>query len=114
MNSNENVTLGNSTASSDSTSNYTSGNSEYVSSSTSCAAIDPFDKKYEKVASFVSQPYFKIFLWNGAGIYILNAFSFNYFPRFYFMRSKTFLEFGLSWLGILAEFMWNKAFEVNK
>lgn len=63
---------------------------------------------------FVSKVYFKIFLWNGAGIYILNSYKFRFFPRFYLQRAKTHVECGVNFAGWICEFMWNKAFEVNE
>ena len=59
---------------------------------------------------FVSQPHFKIVWNNGLGLYILNAFRFHRFPKFYGTFHKTFWEFGFSFLGWTCEVMWNKSF----
>jgi hypothetical protein len=103
------TTYGNSSNSSDSTSNYTTGNSDDINLlNYSQKNFDDFLKK-EKI--FVSKPFYKIFLWNGAGFYFLNSYKFRIFPKFFFMKRSTFIEFGIDWLGVNAEFMWNKAFE---
>lgn len=63
---------------------------------------------------FISRPYFKVVLDNGWSVYILNAFKFHLFPKFYGAFHRTFWEFGVSFAGWICEFMWNKAFEVNE
>lgn len=59
---------------------------------------------------FVSRPLLKILFNNGAGIYLLNSYRFNLIPRFYFSKHKDHIETGVSFLGLLLEFMWNKHF----
>jgi hypothetical protein len=61
---------------------------------------------------FISRPYFKVVLDNGLGFYILNAFKYNLFPKFYGTFTETFCEFGFSFAGWTFEVMWNKAFKV--
>jgi hypothetical protein len=61
---------------------------------------------------FISRPYFKVVLDNGLGFYILNAFKYNLFPKFYGTFTETFCEFGVSFAGWIFEVMWNKAFKV--
>jgi hypothetical protein len=65
--------------------------------------------------SFTSRPLLKIFFSNGLGFYILNAYRFRIFPRFYFSYKKSqFLETGVFFLWWLFEIMWNKAFTFKK
>jgi hypothetical protein len=59
---------------------------------------------------FISRPYFKIVLNSGLGVYVMNAFRFNLFPRFYGTFHKTFWEFGVSFVGWTLEVMWNKTY----
>jgi len=60
----------------------------------------------------ISRPYFKVVLDNGWGVYVLNAFEYNFFPKFYATFKKSFCEFGFSFAGWIFEVMWNKSFEV--
>ena len=62
---------------------------------------------------YISKPYFKIVLDNGLGFYILNAFSFNLFPKFYGTFRESFWELGFDFAGWTFEVMWNKSFAVN-
>ena len=71
---------------------------------------NPYGKWADDPRVFISQPYFKIVLDNGLGFYILNAFKFNLFPRFYGTFRSSFWEFGFSLAGWTFEVMWNKAF----
>lgn len=71
---------------------------------------NPYGKWADDPRVFISQPYFKIVLDNGFGVYILNAFKFNVFPRFYGTFRKSFWEFGFSFAGWMFEVMWNKSF----
>ena len=70
----------------------------------------PYGKWADDPRVFISRPYFKVVLDNGLGFYILNAFKYNLFPRFYGTFRKTFCEFGFSFAGWTFEVMWNKAF----
>ncbi|NBW57686.1 hypothetical protein EB118_13535 [bacterium] len=66
---------------------------------------------WEKMKNvFISRPYFKIVFSNGLGFYVLNAVKFNLLPKFYGTFHKSFWEFGISFVGWIFEFMWNKAF----
>jgi hypothetical protein len=71
---------------------------------------NPYGKWADDPRVFISRPYFKVAFDNGLGFYILNAFRFNLFPRFYGTFRKSFWEFGFSVLGWTFEVMWNKAF----
>ena len=71
----------------------------------------PYGKWAEDPRVFISRPYFKVVLDNGLGFYILNAFKYNLFPRFYVTFRKTFCEFGFSFAGWTFEVMWNNAFK---
>jgi len=59
---------------------------------------------------FISRPYLKITFNNGLGFYVLNAFSFRLFPKFYGTFHSSFWEFGFSFIGWTFEVMWNKSF----
>ena len=65
-------------------------------------------EEYEKWAKdnniFVSKVIKRLFFGKFGGIYILNAYKFNWLPKFYGMRSKYCLEFGFSWLGYIFEY----------
>lgn len=63
---------------------------------------------------FVSKVYFSIPLFNGAGIYFMNAYKYRLLPRFYFSKASSHIECGINFAGWICEFMWNKAFEVNE
>jgi len=62
---------------------------------------------------FVSRPLHKIVFRNGLGFYILNAYKFRWFPKFYFGYKKNeFLETGVFLFRWMFEIMWNKSFKV--
>ena len=69
-------------------------------------------EQYEKWAKenniFLSKVLYKITLPNFTGIYILNSYKFNWFPKFYGMRRKFWIECGFNWLGFIVEFQYNK------
>lgn len=69
-----------------------------------------YGKWAENLRVFISRPYFKVVLDNGLGFYILNAFEYNLFPKFYGTFHKTFWEFGFRFAGVNFEVMWNKTF----
>jgi hypothetical protein len=70
----------------------------------------PYGKWADDPGVFISRPYFKVVFNNGLGLYVLNAFRFNLFPRFYGAFRKTSWEVGFSLLGWTFEIMWLKAF----
>jgi hypothetical protein len=71
---------------------------------------NPYGQWADDPRVFISQPYFKIVLDNGFGVYILNALKFSLFPKFYGTFRSSFWEFGFSFAGWTFEVMWNKAF----
>lgn len=56
---------------------------------------------------FVSYPKYK-FLIGRVGFYILPSYKFSYFPKFYFMKTKYFIEMGFSFAGYIFEIQHNK------
>lgn len=69
-------------------------------------------EQYEKWANenniFISKVIKRLFLGKLGGVYILNAYKFNWLPKFYGMRSKYCLEFGFNWLGYIFEYQYNR------
>ena len=69
-------------------------------------------EEYEKWANengiFVSKVIRRLFLGKLGGFYILNAYKFNWFPRFYGAFRKYWVECGFSWLGYIIEFQYNR------
>lgn len=70
----------------------------------------PYGKWDDDARVFISQPYFKIALNNGLGVYILNAFKFHTILKCYGVFRKTSWELGVSFVGWTFELMWNEAF----
>ena len=64
--------------------------------------------------SFISRPLTKLYFSNGFGLYVLNSYKFNFFPRFYFSVKKDFWEIGFFLFGLIFEIMWNKHFAYKK
>lgn len=64
--------------------------------------------------TFISRPLTKLYFNNGFGLYILNAYKFRIFPKFYGEFRKDSWEFGFYFLGFIFEVMWNKHFRVKK
>jgi len=62
---------------------------------------------------FVSYPKWK-FLFKGWGLYILPAFNYRLFPKFYFFKNKYFIEGGIDFAGYLFEIQRNKNEKVSK
>lgn len=60
---------------------------------------------------FVCRPYFKIVLDNGAGVYVLNAFEYNLFPKFYYAFEHAHWIIGFRMAGWTLQVAWHKCFE---
>ena len=69
-------------------------------------------EQYEKWAKdnniFVSKVIKRLSFGKLGGIYILNAYKFNCFPKFYGAFRKYWVECGFSWLGYIIEFQYNR------
>jgi len=67
-------------------------------------------EEYEKWANdnnvFISKV-IKRLVFGRCGVYILNAYKFNLFPRFYGAFRTYWIECGFSWLGYMVEFQYN-------
>jgi len=68
-------------------------------------------KEYEKWIQennlFISKVHYRI-KFKDFGLYILNSYKFNWFPKFFGMKNKYYIECGINWLGWLLEFQWSK------
>jgi len=62
--------------------------------------------------TFISKPLLKFYFNNGLGFYILNAYKYRFFPKFYGTIQKDFWEIGFYFTGYIFEIMWNKRFKV--
>jgi len=62
---------------------------------------------------FVSRP-LKSFLIGNWGFFILNSHNYNFFPKFYFMKTKYFIEMGFSFAGYIFEIQNNKIETLQK
>lgn len=56
---------------------------------------------------FVSRPLAKFFI-KDWGFYILPSYYYRLFPKFYFMKTKYFIELGFSFAGYMFEIQKNK------
>ena len=69
-------------------------------------------EEYEKWANengiFISKVIKRLFLGKLGGLYILNSYRFNWFPRFYGMTNKYNIELGFNWLGYIFEYQYNR------
>ena len=69
-------------------------------------------EQYEKWAKdnniFISKVIKKLTFSNFTGIYILNSYKFNWFPKFFGMKSKYNIECGFNWLGFIFEYQYNR------
>ncbi|NBP03171.1 MAG: hypothetical protein EBU90_24320 [Proteobacteria bacterium] len=59
---------------------------------------------------FVSKPLAKILFDDGLGFYILNAYNYHLFPKFYASFYKDHWELGFYFVNYVFEIMWNKHF----
>lgn len=68
-------------------------------------------KEYEKWIKennlFISKVHYRI-KFKDFGLYILNSYKFNWFPKFFGMKNKYYIECGVNWLGWILEFQWSK------
>jgi len=62
--------------------------------------LEPWYMNDPKV--FVSYPKWKLLIGNW-GLFILPSYNYNFFPKFYFMKTKYFIEIGFSFAGYLFE-----------
>lgn len=62
---------------------------------------------------YCSRPLKKFFVGNW-GFYILNSYNFNFFPKFYFMKTKYFIELGFTFAGYMFEIQYNKIEKISK
>lgn len=69
-------------------------------------------EQYEKWAKdnghFISKVIIRFFLGRLGGFYILNAYKFRLFPKFYGHKNKYYIECGFNWLGYIFEYQWNR------
>lgn len=69
-------------------------------------------EEYEKWANenniFISKVIKRLFLGKLGGVYILNSYKFNWFPKFFGMKGKYYIECGFNWLGYIIEFQFNR------
>jgi hypothetical protein len=69
-------------------------------------------EQYEKWANengfFISKVIKRLFLGKLGGFYILNSYKFNWFPKFYGAFRKYWVECGVSWLGYIFEYQYNR------
>ena len=63
---------------------------------------------------FISKPLLKLYFDNGLGLYILNSYTYRFFPKFYGSIKKDYWELGFYFAGYIFEIMWNKYFKVIK
>lgn len=66
-----------------------------------------YEKWIEENNLFISKVHYCI-KFKDFGLYILNAYKFNLFPKFFGMKNKYYIECGINWLGCLLEFQWSK------
>ena len=69
-------------------------------------------EQYEKWANenniFISKVIKRLFLGKLGGLYILNSYKFNYFPKFYGAFRKYWVECGVNWLGYIFEYQYKR------
>jgi hypothetical protein len=68
---------------------------------------EEFEKAMKAQGRLISKVYYRI-TFKGMGLYILNSFKFKFFPNFFCMNSKYYVECGVNWFGWILEFQWNK------
>lgn len=66
-----------------------------------------YEKWIEENNLFISKVHYRI-KFKDFGLYILNSYKFNWFPKFFGMKNKYYIECGINWLGWLLEFQWSK------
>jgi len=71
---------------------------------------EPWYMRDNKV--FVSYPKYKFFV-NDWGFYILPSYYYRLFPKFYYMKTKYFIELGFSFAGYNFEIQNNKIEKVK-
>jgi len=62
---------------------------------------------------YVSRP-LKSFFVGDLGFYILNSYNYYFFPKFYFMKTKYFIELGFFFAGYMFEIQHNKIEKISK
>jgi len=72
-----------------------------------------YNKWLKESKIFVSRPLLKFFL-GSWGFYIINSYRKLFFPKFFFMKTKYFIELGFSFAGFLFEIQNNKIEKIQK
>lgn len=72
-----------------------------------------YDKWLDKSNIYVSKPLFKI-LFKDWGFYILPSYNYYLFPKFFYMKTKYFIEMGFSFAGFHFEIQNNKIEKIQK